>query len=429
MSSRSSLLHSSIVAVFMGSSLGCTPKECDTAADCAAGQLCQGERCVTPLPTGTPQESRPQTSGAGDRADAAVQRVRTSLPVAWMQRDPDDSSRVLFAQQQREGLIVVQDDVFAFDLGTGEVDSSPVLELLGMYSGPCGLDVVHREVRPGERWLSCAVSPTLRVVYDEAFLGPTTDLVAGAALLHPVPSVSTSDFSRVLLAGRGSDLRSLQLRSTDAYGQARVFDVVAPTLSGVVALFDIDDAGIPGNHVLVHDRDRAELVPLTRNPLTERWTESPALPPRTLPVDTHAVWVFGQINATGFSTTSSTPNYLTLEPSTGLARYFNYEAGQEILPPTRFEREFSLLAPAPEAEARLLLEASPSGQFLFYARRDGRRIYRIPLVAGADDLVRTAFIEEAGRSISSLVAVDDESVWISDSLQPLLQKISVTESP
>lgn len=429
MTSPPSLLCSSIVAVITGVFFGCTPKECDTSTDCDAGQICQSDRCVTPLPAGAPRSTLSPSAGAGVGENTALQQVRTSLPVAWMQRDPGDPSRIWFAQQQSLDSGFTQDDVLAFHPGTGEVDPTPILELLGMASGPCGLDVVHRTFRAGETWLSCAVAPTLRVIYDEAFLGPTTDIEAGAALLHFVPSASTSDFGRVLIAGRGGDLRALQLRSTDAFGQTRNFDVIEPTLSGVVALFDVEDAGIPGDHVLVHDRNRSQLVPLTRSPLTEQWSESSALPPRTLPLDTHVVWVFGQIQATGFSTTSTTPNYLTIEPNTGLVRYFNYEVGQEILPSTRFERDTSFQSELPDADARLLIDLSPSGEFLFYAREDGRRVYRIPLVPGGDALVRIARIEESGRAISSLIALDEESVWVSDSLQPLLQKVSVTETP
>jgi hypothetical protein len=243
------------------------------------------------------------------------------------------------------------------------------------------------------------------------------------------------DFTRVLVAARGDSLRALQLRPTDGVGQQRFTDTIQTAVDGVINVFDLDASGVPGMHVVVHDAASSRLVPLTRDPGGEVWTETIALDQFTLPAETHVAWVFGPIAANGAPDDPDAPNVLTIEPSTGLARFWSFEQAQPILPDTQFETDPQHLGPAPAPTERLLLAPSPSGDFLFYTRAEADKIYRIPFAQGGgtepggEELVRHRLLDDNARVISSLVAIDDDTVWVSYANENLVERLIVDEQP
>lgn len=433
------LLGASLCVSLVGA---CAPEgECQSYGDCPTGQYCQAGECVsdnlpdagTPAPRDSGPPPPPRDAGpgtdAGDPRDEEAQ-VRTTFNVPWIQWDPRESNRILFGELQESGGVVTLDRVRALDTSTERIEASPVFNLATLLSGACRLDSIIFNPAPGETWLNCDIPPGLRIFFGEVpnLASPSNVEDESAHVVYVAPPVG-ADFARALVAERGGALRVWQLRHFDGLNQPRESDTVANAVNGVVAIFGLTANNVPGHHVLVHDAATPRLVPLTRAPGATQWTATAALSPFALPEETHVVSVLGPISANGNNTTGNEPNFMTIEPSTGQARYWVYETGQERLPPTTFESSSLHRAAKPAPEERLLFAPSPSGNYVFYTRPKADKIYRIPTSPGRTADVRVRLLDDTRREMSSLLAVDDETVWVSYSSENLIERLKVVTQP
>lgn len=428
------LLAASLGVVLVGA---CAPEgECQGYEDCPIGDYCQAGECVSgnlpdagpsvPRDGGTlpPRDSGPPPDGGDPRA--GEEQVRTTFDVPWIQWDSRVSGRILIGEQQEVGGIMTVDRVRALDTETLRIAPAPVYDLTTLASGACRLDSIVFDAAPNETWFNCDIPPGLRIIFNNDLPNPGNEELASAHVVHVVPKLGT-DFARALVAERGGQLRAWQLRPSDGINQEREIDSLVPGVGGVVAIFDLTASNVPGSHVLVHDGETSRLVPLTRLPGAEEWSATAALEPLSLPQETHVVFLLGPISANGNSLTPNAPNFMTIEPATGLARYWNYETGQELLPATIFEPDSLHHAAKPNPDERLLFAPSPAGNYVFYTRARADKIYRIPIEPGGTQDVRQRLLDDTTRVISSLLAVDDETVWVSYSSENLVERLKVIE--
>lgn len=417
----------------------CAPEgECQSYGDCPLGEFCQAGTCVSDnLPDAGPIARRDggtlpvRDAGPGDDGGPAGDgeaQVRTTFDVPWIQWDPRTPGRILVAEQQVAGATLATDRVLALDTAQRSIGQAAVYDLTTMPSGACQLDSIVFDVAPDETWFNCDRGDGVRIVFDDEVADPANTDAQSAHVVHRVPGIN-NDFARALVAARGGALRSWQLRPSDALNQPREEDAFTTPVSGVTAIFDVQPQGVPGTHVLVHDAASSRLVPLSRLQGSEQWEATNALAPLTLPEATHVAWVIGPIAANGNAQNANQANVMTLEPATGLARFWNYETAQEILPQTTFEQSGFYRADKPDASERLLFAPAPSGSYVFYTRPAADKIYRIPLTPGGDTRVRQRLLDDTTREISSLLAVDDETVWVSYSNENLIERLVIDARP
>jgi hypothetical protein len=419
---------------------GCAPAgECQAYNDCGADSYCNADRvCVSdPIDPGPPINPVVPGSDAGpnDGGDTGALQVRTRFnAVAWIQADPTTPGRILYPDFGEQSSTVNTDEVRGFDAATGAVEAVPVYRTLSMVDGVCEPDsIVDPGLDTDELWFNCARAPKLRTVYDnDASKLTQNDPALGSAHVVFATSPTGSEFPRRLFAERGGPLRSIQSRSADGLGTPHFTDTINVTLDQVVAIFPILRAQLSGDFALVHDKENNQLVPIERQIGVEAWAAAVQLDPLSLPADAHAVVMLGDVNATGSSQTSGEANIMTIHPDGGWLRFWNYESGLEIFPQTRFEPSATFQGPGGDASERLLLEWSPSGNYVFYTRQGTYRIWRLPLTGGAENDVRLYEFEQSDRRPSAIVPYSDDEVWISygePASENLIERVVVDQQP
>jgi hypothetical protein len=412
---------------------GCAPQgECVAYNDCPQGQYCSAGTCIDDGIGPTEPPARPEPGGrdGGPGGENVLAQVQTAFGVPWLVPHPTDSTRLLFPEQQVGDGTITVDTIRVLDLSENKVETELFADLTELTSGPCLVDQVHFDAVPGatpkEDWYHCLAGPPHRIVFGGDLAQPTEDsATSGAQLLYTFPARS-NDLARVLSASRGGPLVSFRVQPlADGLGNPRLRDPISAPVSSVVAMFPLEGGGIPGDHLLVHNSTGAggSLVPITRDPGTESWYATAGIVPQPLGADVHGVRVIAPVIAAINTSTPEVPNYLTVEPATGFVRYFRFETGQEILPPTQFETNaLFLMAPRSSSE-RLMLEPTPSGSYLFYTQRGARKIWRLPKTPGGEQEVLQVELDDFAREITSIVPVSDDTAWISFGNENLLQKV------
>lgn len=437
-----------LVALLLGPSalLGCPAAvECRNYSDCPVGQLCDlaSNTCApdpgTPDPGGggTPVFPIPD-AGPGDGGGGVVARqVRPDFPAPWIERDPrpDGQGHILFADFLGAGDQVTRDAVRSFDPATGRVDGRPVFDFINKLPS-CAIErlLFVDETSPEEVWVSCRQGAPLRLLYEGFLEQAFKDLPAGSAELSLFSSPEGSEVPRILVAARGdTSFTAYQLQPSDGVGVGHPFvDTVTPLFGAIGGLYPLDRVALHGDFALVFDRYAPSvqpvgpaLVPVQRDPQSETWQAATAFEPLPLGAATHVAFPLATPRADGQTSTPSTPNFMSLEPSTGLARYWNVEARQEILPPTVFETGATLLVEAPAPSERILLAFSPSRQYVFYALTTTYRVWRIPTGPGGDNDVRFYDFANTTWRPSGLVAESDDEVWVSYANENLIERVSL----
>lgn len=408
----------------------CAPRgECQAYNDCPRPQYCSEGVCVEgdTVDGNPPVVPNPIDRDGGPGGGELLSQVRTDYDVPWLMRHPSDPNLLLFPEQQVEGGTLTVDAIRLLDIEQDRVRTEIFLDLVQMEKA-CRADQIWFDVVDGEDWYHCLETPRFRIVYDGNLSNVSEASGAGAQLLYTPAQLAGDSLSRVLSARRGGPLDSFQVgQGGDQVGTERDRDEFDPGVdsSSVVGIFPLEGGNVAGDHLLLHNRAGAggTLVPITRRPTTTTWIPSDGIDVVTLDENAHAVWVIGEINVTAGVTGSDEPNYLVIEPSTGYVRYFHYETGAEIGPPTLFEpNEFFRAAPPAPAE-RLMLERSPSGAYLFYTYRDAKKIWRLPLEPGGDEDVLQVELDDFTRKISSIVPATDDTAWVSFENENLVQKV------
>src|SRR5690606_38634710 len=121
---------------------------------------------VTRRDAGTPpRRDAGQEPDGGTTPGDGERQLRTTFHVPWIQRDPSDPSRLLFAEQQESGSVLTVDRVRAVDLTEPRILPGNVYDLSTLQSSACRADSI---VVPGvndETWINCDLAPGLRVIF------------------------------------------------------------------------------------------------------------------------------------------------------------------------------------------------------------------------------------------------------------------------
>jgi hypothetical protein len=426
-------LCASLVGVGALVAAGCTPEGGCTYDSCAPDEYCNAEQVCTPnevvdLPGGGGGPINPVGDAGDPGTNPGDRDLRTDFPVAWLEEDEANPGRLFYPDFNESGGVVAVDRVRAFAGDDGAEELGDVLDTLVMIDGSCQPDTIHWAPTPDEIWLDCTSAPNYRIVYDGNPVAQTQNTagVRAQVVYRTDTPANLSDYARHLVAPRGGALRSLQMRDEDQLGSDRFEDTFQTlSFSNVVAIFRIAPDGLDGDHVLVHDRGTNQLIPMTRDGGAELWRPHAELQVRDLPADTHAVWLIDDVSATGNTQTSNVANYLTIEPGNGVVRYWNYEVGQEILPLTTYESNPSFRGAPPAATERLLLEETPSGNYLMYAQKDRAKIWRIPFAPGDENNVRQHLLNDTDLQPSGIVPVSDTEAWVSFGNENLIRRLTL----
>jgi hypothetical protein len=419
----------------------CAPAgECQGYNDCGAGRICNADRvCIDdPIDTGPPinvNPNLPNDGGPTDGGPGDTLQIRTRFfVVPWIQRDPTNATRILYPDFDSQADLVNTDEVRGFDATSGVVDPIPVFNTFAMTDGECQPDsIIDPGLPTDELWFNCQLGPALRTVYDDDPSKQTENQPSlGSAHFVYATMPTGNEWGRRLFASRGGNLRSVQSRSSDGLGSPHIVDTVTPAIGGVVAIFPLVRESLAGDFALVHDRSNNQLVPVERQLGQEGWGPAGQLDPLDLPDGAHAVWLLDDVHATGATPSAGIANVMTIHPNGGWLRFWNYETANEIFPQTRFEPNANFHAAPPAATERLLLEPTPSGDYLFYTHQSTYRVYRLPLAGGAENDVRMYEYRDVLRRASAIVPHSEDEVWISygaPANENLIERATVDQQP
>lgn len=383
---------------------------CVNYTDCRSGEICEtSTRTCVPDPRlgeGNPGNVtiNPPDPDAGSTGESTLS-LRTDFSVPFLDVDPLSSTRLLYADTARDATTLTRERLQRIDRGTGSV-SGTWLDFSTTLSSFCDVESIWQlsQTAVEETWASCNLGAGLRIFYDQNFNQPSYDfpsLRADLLLLTDTPFAN--DHRRAVIAKRGgAQVAALQLRNTDGVQTGHFADEFTPSFGAVAGLFPVERSTYPLDFVIVFDRSWSGFTPagpalvmLERAAQAESWRLSPTMP-MALPAETHGVHFLRAPRSDGQDPSGgANPNLVTISPRTGLAQFFVFETGLELLPATRFETDARFLLAADDPAIRVLSALSPSGAFLFYSLPSGGRVWRIPARPGADNDVR--FIDP-GRS-------------------------------
>lgn len=412
---------------------------CRNYTDCRAGEICDTSTSTcAPDPRRSSGENGTVTvePPAGDGGSPAPEplTLRTDFAVPFLGADPQGGPYVLYADTVRDGELFTRERLQRVRQDTGAT-AGTFVDFANTTSSFCDVEAVWQltETPQTETWASCKTGPGLRIFYATDFNQPSVDLPSlRADLLLLTGPPFANDYRRAMIAARGGTrFWALQLRSTDGPQTGHFSDDSDLSFGAIGGLFLADRATYPNDFVLVFDRSWPGIAPagpalvLVERPAQAEAWQLAITAPLALPTGTQAVFLLRPPRTDGQEPSGGTAaNVVTLSPQTGLAQFFVFETGAEVLPATQFETDARLLGPPPAATERVLGALSPSGAHLFYTLPSGGRVWRIPTRPGADNEVRFVDVVDANWRPTGLVPVSDDDVWIGYDNENLIERLS-----